>query len=193
MRKLRLCIDIDNVIAQTDEVMREVISECTGGRVRLRYEEIVEFDYCLCRDVGGNVLKKEEWKSVHDRFSAPEFILKVRPFPGIQNHLEGLADRFEIHFATARLAKARKSTVEWLEAHRFPEHGLHFLSQSEKHGTLTGFYAAVEDDYNQAVAFARCGTPCYLIEHPWNRRRPSVKGVSWVKGWPELAAHLNVP
>ena len=29
------CIDIDNVIACTDEVMRQVIEEYTGGRVQL--------------------------------------------------------------------------------------------------------------------------------------------------------------
>jgi hypothetical protein len=32
--KPRLCVDIDNVIAQTDRVMREIIREYTGGRVK---------------------------------------------------------------------------------------------------------------------------------------------------------------
>ena len=53
-----------------------------------------------------------------------------------------------------------------------------------------GFHAAVEDHYEQAVAFAEAGTPCYLIEHPWNKGKPSKENVRWVKGWEELAEDL---
>ena len=41
--KQHLCIDSDNVVAQTDDVMRRVIHEFTGGRVNLRYENIESF------------------------------------------------------------------------------------------------------------------------------------------------------
>ena len=48
-----LGVDIDNVIAQTDEVMRRVIYDFTGGRVNLDYVHIVEFDYHRCIDGNG--------------------------------------------------------------------------------------------------------------------------------------------
>jgi predicted RNA-binding protein with RPS1 domain len=59
------CLDIDNVIAQTDEVMRRVIEEYTGGRVRLSYEGIKEFNYYECRDARGNNITREQWTQVH--------------------------------------------------------------------------------------------------------------------------------
>jgi len=41
----RFCIDLDNVLARTDEVMRRVISDFSGGKVQLDYEDIVKFNY----------------------------------------------------------------------------------------------------------------------------------------------------
>lgn len=48
MTAKRLCIDIDNVLAQTDVLMRKLIKEHTRTRVELRYEDIVTFDYRQC-------------------------------------------------------------------------------------------------------------------------------------------------
>ena len=45
-----ICVDIDNVVARTDDVMREVIRECSQDRVDLVCEDVVCFDYWMCRD-----------------------------------------------------------------------------------------------------------------------------------------------
>ncbi len=187
----RLCIDIDNVVARTDEVMRRVIHDFTAGRVQLDYAHIKEFDYHKCEDGGGRAITKEEWRRVHDLFSEPRYLWLIQPFEGVQDHLKTLADKFILHLATSRLPKARRTTVEWLEAHGFPSHDLHFLKHGEKHVTLGGFHAAVEDHYEQAVSFAEAGTPCFVIEHPWNMTKPAREGVQWVKGWAELVDVLT--
>ena len=41
-----ICIDIDNVIAKTDEVLRSVIQTHSRHGVDLRYEDVVCFDRC---------------------------------------------------------------------------------------------------------------------------------------------------
>jgi len=181
------CFDIDNTIAQTDKVMRRVIAEVTSGRVRLEYDDIVTFNYYECRDSGGNRITKDEWKIVHDEFSKPENLLSVEPILGVVEAIGKLADRAVIHLATSRLAKARKTTIEWLEKHGLLSHDLHFLQHGEKHASLKRFEAAVEDDYDQAAAFAYVGkTPCFLIRHPWNRSRYPLPGIRWVADWTEL-------
>jgi uncharacterized HAD superfamily protein len=186
----RLCIDIDNVIAQTDAVMREVIRDFTGGRVNLAYRHVVEFDYHKCKDGEGCAISKDEWKAVHDLFSEPRYLWQVQPMPGVQEALRALTEKFALHLATSRLPRARRTTVEWLEAHAFPAHDLHFLKHGEKHESLGRFHAGVEDHYEQAVSFAEAGTPCFLISHPWNRHKPRVPNVRWVTGWEELAKEL---
>jgi uncharacterized HAD superfamily protein len=190
MSKDRLCIDSDNVLAQTDEVMRRVIRDYTQGRVNLEPQHITNFDYDRCKDKQNCGITAEQWRDVHALFSEPRYLWCIQPVPGVQECLKALGKRFDLHLATSRLPKARRVTVEWLEAHDFPPHDLHFLKHKEKHFSLGRFAAAVEDHYEQAVEFAKTGTPSYLIEHPWNRGREAVEMVEWVDGWQKLTALL---
>lgn len=188
----RLCIDIDNVIARTDEVMRSVITQFTNGRVQLDYEDVKNYNYWECTDKNGNSLTKNEWQAVHEQFSQPEFLLAIEPVTGVVEHLCRLAQSFELHFATSRLASARLSTVAWLDKYAFPKHDLHFLQHGEKHVSLGDFRATIEDDLAQAEAFAEQRTTVsYVLAHPWNAlksRRPNLHRLS---GWPELVDDLN--
>jgi hypothetical protein len=79
---VHFCFDIDNVIAQTDEVMRRVIEDYTNGRVRLAYEDIKTFNYYECLDRFGNGISKEEWNRVHEVFSESRYLWLIQPFPG---------------------------------------------------------------------------------------------------------------
>ena len=74
-----VCIDIDNVLARTDEVMREVIYEYTHGRVKFDYRHIVEFEYWKCKDQSGNSITKKQWTKIHELFSEPRYLWKVLP------------------------------------------------------------------------------------------------------------------
>lgn len=188
----RLCIDIDNVVARSDEVMRQVIYEVTKGRVDLAYEDVKCFNYWECKDRRGNSITKDEWKAVHDLFSEPRFLRAIRPVDGIQDHLQQLAERFSLHFATSRLAKARKHTVEWLEQHAFPTHDLHFLKHREKHVSLGRFAVAVEDDLDQAEAFADAEVVVsYVLAHPWNSTTVERGNLHRVKDWVDLIRDIN--
>jgi uncharacterized HAD superfamily protein len=104
--------------------------------------------------------------------------------------LRKLAELGIIHLATSRLRKARRATVEWLEKHEFPKHDLHFVKHGEKHAALKRFRVAVEDDYDQAVAFATIGeTPCFRSSSLESEQDP-IEGVQWVDDWRELTSRL---
>lgn len=189
--RLQFCIDIDNVVARTDDVMRSLISDFSEGEVSLDYEDITTFNYYQCKDCRGNQITKDEWNQIHDRFSEANVITSLEPVHGAIEGLRQLAKCGIVHLATSRLRKARRATIDWLEKHAFPDHDLHFLRHGEKHAALKRFTAAVEDDYEQAVAFATLGeTPCFLIRHPWNRNREAVEGVEWVDSWSDLTDRL---
>jgi uncharacterized HAD superfamily protein len=185
-----LCVDIDNVLGKTDEVIRQIIRDETSGRVDLKYADVVEFEYYRCTDRNGSSITKTDWKRIHDLFSNSKYLMAVQPLDSVQRCLEVLSETFKLHFATSRLPKAWRTTIEWLEKHHFPPHDLHFLRHGEKHLVLRGFYAAVEDNYEQARLFAQAGIPCYVIEHPWNKGRPQFEDVYPVRGWPKLTEIL---
>jgi hypothetical protein len=186
----RLCVDIDNVIAQTDTVMRRTICLYTQGRVNLGCEYIQEFDYDKCTDSNGGRIGPQEWRAIHELFSEHDAILSIEPMPGAIEQLRRLEKHYQVHLATTRLARARRPTIEWLERHGFPPYDLHFLRHGRKHASLARFAAAVEDHYERAVSFAEAETTCYLIRHPWNQSKPKREGIEWVEGWAELGDRL---
>jgi uncharacterized HAD superfamily protein len=187
----RLCVDIDNVVAQTDSVMRELIRRHTRDRVALKYADIIQFNYSECRDDRGNAISDSEWHEVHELFSREEVIHRLEPFDGVREHLVDLSRICELHFVTSRRRSAWASTAVWLERHSFPEHSLHFLARGKKHVCLSGFVAAIEDDREQAIAFARAGIPCVLLAHPWNELSEQVCRVFREPDWDGVVASVQ--
>ena len=190
-KSLRLCVDIDNVVAQTDVVMRQVIREVTNGRVNLSYADISRFNYWECKDQDGNGISREEWKAVHEAFSQPERLLALEPIEGVQQCLREISQCYSIHFATSRLPIARKATVQWLERAGLPKHDLHFLQHGEKHLSLGAFFASVEDDLAQAEAFAATGIKMSIVlAHPWNECVAQRRNLRRMSGWSQVADEL---
>lgn len=190
-RQFRFCIDIDNVIGQTDRVMRAAIAHFTNGRVNLEYNDIKAFDYFECRDVAGNGITKEEWKHVHDLFSTPRYLWQVEPQLGAVKALNELTKIGTVHLATSRLSSARRTTIEWLDTIGLGNLELHFLRHGEKHRSLGQFVAVVEDDYSQAKAFVlEGGTPTLLLRHPWNEKGAPIDGIAWANDWNDLTSQL---
>lgn len=189
----RLCIDIDNVLAQTDVLMRKIIKDVTQSRVCLAYDDITDFEYEKCTDSNGNQITKEEWHIVHDIFSEETNIMSLQPFPNIQSHLEHLiCSGYELHLVTSRMYKARIPTIKWLLKNNFPNsHGLHFLKHREKHIVLNNFTAVIEDDLQQAVLFANNGIKAYVIAHPWNDYKNHKNKVVRIPDWNGLIKELT--
>jgi 5'(3')-deoxyribonucleotidase len=184
--KKRLCVDIDNCVAATDEVMRRVIYHVTNGRVNFKYEDIREFDYHgpLCRDSSDEGIDEATWKIVHDQFSEPEVVLGIKPLDGAVDALRSLQQDFEIHFVTTRKPKARAATLHWLDRlgldGRRP-HSVHFVGHREKHEAIGNPTAAIDDDAVQAESFAAVGVKSILLDHPWNRTAKSsvIRAADW--------------
>lgn len=181
-----LYFDIDNVLADTDPVIRRIIYEYTKGRVNLSQEDVVEFNYCLCPDKNGHLLSRSEWIDVHSIFSTPEIIGSIELFPKVKDNLKHLSQQYKIKLATSRHPTTKTSTLSWLEKNQLEGYQVHFLEPGKKHKVLNSGALIVEDHYEQAVAFAQNGTRCFLFEYPWNVGKKPLRNLQWVKGWNEL-------
>lgn len=186
--KPSICVDIDNVIARTDEVMREVIKLCSKDQVDLRYEDIVEFDYWECVDRHGRSFCKAEWHGIHLEFTR-NHIHRIQPFDKVREHLLQLAQKFEIHIATSRLSEGHDATREWLLTHKIPFTRLHFVDHRKKHLISEPFLAAIEDDRDQALLFQGRNVRAFLLAHPWNALE-SGSQIIRVDQWPALLQRL---
>jgi 5'(3')-deoxyribonucleotidase len=184
---------IDNVVAKSDDVMRAVIREITVGRVNLRHEDVLRFSYQTCPDANGQKITDAEWSMVHDRFSEPDCLISIQPYEGAASWLSRLSGLFSIHFATSRLPKAREATVRWLVQHGFVmDNNLHFLSHGRKHTSLANLAAAVEDDLDQARAFAiETKIDSFVMNRPWNQDPSPPPKLHRVRDWEELGSRLS--
>lgn len=185
-----LFFDIDNVIADTDPVIRRIIREHTNGRIDLSQEDVVEFNYCICPTKTGQLLSKSEWDEVLSIFSTPEVLNSIEIFPGVQDCLDRLSNRYEIQFATSRSPKTKEPTIAWMQENRLNGYKVHFLDHGKKHEALKAADVIVEDYYEQAAAFAQNGTKCFVFEYPWNVDKRSLPRMEWIKNWAQLMLRL---
>ncbi len=191
MPKISLCIDIDNVLVDTDKAIRRIIKVFTEGRVQLDYDDIKVFEYYNCSDADGQSISKLEWEIIHNLFTRPENILALEPYSGVQDHLYNLTKIAELHFVTSRPHLAIEATKNWLVKHRFPMHELHFTKLGDKHKTIKNFDVSVEDHYEQAKRFAEGGTLSLILRHPWNESRDVFRNILWVDNWDEVTSIID--
>ena len=187
--KRALCIDIDNVVAQTDLVLREVIRLHSRNGVDLRYEDVVEFDYWLCKDAGGRCFDKSEWWKIHDEEFTQNHLLRIRPVDNIMHHLEQLRGRYELHLVTSRRPEGEAHTRQWIREYGIPHDYLHFSSHRAKHKLPVPFFAAVDDDREQIRLFHEAGVLGFILAHPWNKVDVGCS-LRRVDDWQQLTAEL---
>lgn len=181
MAKPALCIDIDNVLSQSDKVMRQLIHEHTG--VELEYTHIVHYEYHRCCDDRGRSITSDEWHAVHDAFSDPDVIRSLDPIADVQVHLSDLVEYYELNLVTSRKAHAHAATRDWLQQNQFPPHALHFIRRGSKSTAVSSVLAAVEDDAEEASLFAEAGILCFLLEHPWNAQADPHRKIMRLPDW----------
>lgn len=183
-----ICVDIDNVIAKTDEVMRRVIRAHSRLQVDLSYEDVICFEYWKCRDGAGRRFGKEEWSDIHTEFTR-DHLLEIAPFDKVSYYLRNIREKFAVHLATSRLKDGQANTRLWLERNQIPYDELHFATEGTKHLIDEWFVAAVEDDREQGYAFYSKGIAVFLLAHPWNTVG-SHSPLRRVDNWEQLTREL---
>ena len=183
-----VCVDIDNVIAKTDGVMRKVIHAHSMSHINLTYDDVVCFEYWTCRDKKGERFDKSEWEKIHKEFTR-NYLLQILPFDNVSQYLEIISGKFDVHLATSRLDDGQEATHVWLHKHSIPYNKLHFAKEGTKHLINEQFVAAIEDDREQGYAFYSKGVIVFLLAHPWNMVGP-FSPLKRVKDWDQLTSEL---
>ena len=162
-----VAVDIDNVIADTDPLIRGIIRAICG--ISLEREDIVQFAYsealvakgldqCEARRVEDEAL----W-IFHDKACA-----EAMPVDGAVEALNALSGAgLSIVVATCRLPSCEGLTRMWLRQAGVPYDKLLFVGEKAEH--CLEWAVLVEDAAHHALAVAQRGVPICLLDHPWNR------------------------
>lgn len=185
---MKICVDIDNTICDSNAVFIDIIKKVTDGRVNFEYDDITEYGHENCQDKDGNKLKDDEWPKIHDMYSDPDVVKNFEPYDDVDVFLTMLAEHFEIYIVTARKAISKEETQKWLDQFQIPYKELLYADHARKHDLGINFDVSVEDCLEQAENFAEAGCDSYLIAHPWNETDD--ENITRVQDWQELAEIL---
>ncbi len=174
-------VDLDNVLALTDPLIRRLIKEMFG--VRLEQRDLVHFDYWRC-----GITKKQE-QLVFARFYKTECAI-VSSVNEAVDALQYLHNRFEIHIITGRPPKTKRLTMSWLKKYNIPYDELDFLQH--KNESRVSFKAFVDDHRETAYDMAGRGVHSFLLDYPWNQPESvDPPNLIRVKSWKAIRRYLE--
>ncbi|MCJ7739711.1 hypothetical protein MUP32_00125 [Candidatus Microgenomates bacterium] len=190
MKKMKIGIDIDNVLADSYNAFLERFNREFGTEII--YEEVDDFFY----------LEKYNTVDYHRRVTYVDSLATDHRFlSSISPYQEAIAAigkwqeiGWMIHYITARPAVTKKTTQNWLKKHGFwgklttldlfPE-GKTYARDVEYKKDLAdklGLDVFIED----ASAVAKnMKIPVFLLDRPWNKGELP-ENVTRVKTWPEI-------
>ena len=155
-------VDIDNVLAKTDEMVRKIILDRMG--IPSKQFQITDWSYST--SLG---FPKEEEKSIFDELHN-RCLLDIDPVDGAALGMKEISKWWNIIYATARPESTRDITAAWLIRHDFPPGKLLFpeskISISDQANLI------IEDNAVTAELFARNNKHVFLLDYPWNQGDP---------------------
>jgi uncharacterized HAD superfamily protein len=154
----KIALDIDNVIADTDQIIRKLIKSELGINATAR--QITYWSYSKAIPISPDQ-EKHIFDLFHQRYCG-----EVSVLPNAVSSIERLASYFSIWLITSRPVESDQITQEWLKKKRINYTKLIF----SKHKALMSenFLFVAEDSGETAVSFAQIGVPVYLFDKPWN-------------------------
>lgn len=161
MKKSKIYIDLDNVISDSDAVVRSLIKKYVD--IDAKRGDINRFDYWKALGYG----KDKEvriWKEFHG--SAAKSATQYKFAKDALIRLNLFCD---IQILTARPIDSKNLTVRWLKKNGIPYSRLLFVNEDDKVDLVTkNGLALIEDKGETALKIAQKGCAAILMDRPWN-------------------------
>jgi cytidine deaminase len=179
MPKPILFIDLDNVLSDTDPIIRSLIEKHVPGISKpilrrhvtcFNYYEAFGFD---------KALEKPVWEDFY-RAGLNETV----PVAGALEAMLRFCQFAKLEVVSHRPEKTKQATKQWLKKHRIPYDQLWLIKDTEKVKMVRQSNdALLIDDKGETIdAIARQGRESIVFDNPWNRsfaRKGTVRGKNW--------------
>ncbi|MBI5945349.1 MAG: hypothetical protein HY864_13350 [Chloroflexi bacterium] len=151
-------VDIDNVLSNTDHVIRNLIEQEYG--IVSRREQIIYWDYFKSLPI------TPEQEGVIFGLFHDHYCLQAPIIQFAQESLKLLSANYLIWLITSRPAKTNSLTKEWLNQHNIAYNNLiHSNNKIELFDTVK---LLIEDNGKTAIDYVNKGVPVILFNCPWN-------------------------
>lgn len=175
-RKTLLGIDIDNVISDTDQIIREIINNKFG--VFSEREQIKSWNYSDSLPIS---LQQE---SIALDLFHKEYCKYVTPIYGASSSMKYLYGLSTIWLITGRDPSSEDLTKDWLYSNQIPYDKLFFAK--DKIPFSESIDLIIEDNWETTFRFANIGIPAILLNKPWNQNRLPNSLIYRATTWKEI-------
>lgn len=156
-RLLVVGVDVDGVLAEQVNPVLDRVRRAGKGK-GLTKDDITDWYF----KIDDTNIAIEIEAALRD----PNFVSEMPVQPGSTGAMESLFREFHIVVATSRPVETQQATVAWLRKHfKFHE----FASTRQVGKENLGLHVLVDDNLDNAKAFARSGGPALLFSQPWNQ------------------------
>lgn len=174
-------VDLDNVLARTDDKVRELITVYFG--VKSSQSQITRWNYHENLPIS-----KEQEAFIFDEFHG-HHLLEVQPVEGARREMFALSRSNQLWIVTQRPHYTELDTGLWLCRNEIPYDKLVF--SINKADIADQLRVLIDDNPETAFAVARKGTQVFLFDYPWNRYVGESEGITRIYNWPQITARLE--
>ena len=174
-----ICVDIDNVICNLQEVVIELFNKRYGSHYVM--EDFTEYDVM-------NVLPTQDGIVMRDMYGETGLYNKVKPIPGAQDGLQKLINAgHQVYLVTDAIPKTYGEKVEFIKRH-FSIDESHIVCMKHKHMFKCDIMIA--DNLINLLAKPYYHRICY--NQPWNQNiKDWVYNIQRCTNWSEIVDVVN--
>lgn len=182
--RIVIAVDLDNVIADSDRVIRSIIHRISG--VHLTQADIRCYDYHKVLAARGFELSEalriehEALETFHTQ-AAPDVTV-------VQGAQQGMSQLVSIGWhpviVTSRPASSAEATRDWLRTKEISYKSILFTEDKAQTGSR--WTILVEDAPHHATAASEAGVSVVLVDYPWNQGVGPSANIRRVGDWSEI-------
>lgn len=192
-KKLKIGIDVDNVVADSYTIFLQEFNRKFGTKVQ--FEELVEFDYLKTIGFDAKVID-EFWDAL---LHSGKIQLDIPPLQNSHEIIKGWKRvGHSMYFVTARPIWIEQATKHWLSHHGILQENdmvFHFDEANHTADTLykkevvekEGIEIFIEDSREIAQILT---VPVFLLDMPWNQGTLA-SHITRVKNWDEIQQRVS--
>ena len=171
---MKIGLDIDNVIANTFQELAIYFNRYMGREHTP--PEVVE------------IMRHDKLRMIGYWFVTwrDKLLTRLTPLAGSRETIREWHAAHEIVLITSRMPVFNRQTKDWLNHHSIPYHQLHHAKEFNKYKKAGGCDVFVEDNLEECEVLADHCEKVFLMDQPWNRRRPGRNNIIRVADWREL-------
>jgi 5'(3')-deoxyribonucleotidase len=200
MSKLRVAVDLDDTLAQTNKRMVELINNDFGTSVKL--EDFTEWEWWknvepfkhIHDTLGPEAAKNLVWRLYAIGWWNPRKITIMPEADVVMDELDQDA-RFVLDVVSQRQINSVRDAVQWLHSKLIPFRAFTALDALDTVNPSTkadlDYDIYIDDSPSLAVKLLGTKKEMILIDRPWNRHVPERNTLRRVTGWSDVPEALN--